>query len=186
MLPHWNRDGRDGEMTKVLCCTSGDEAELFVNGESAGRTKDMSWQVPYEPGEIKVIAFRNGRPIGEGTRKTAYGPSAVRLVPEQTELADGELAFVVVEVEDEDGTAMPLATDAVSFAVEGPGEIVAAGNGGPYGLDSFAGKSSLQLYGGKGLVVVRRKGGSGLPVKLVAASRGIRPAAIILPLRTMN
>ena len=40
-----------------------------------------------------------------------------------------------------------------------------------------------RLYGGKGLVVVRRKGGSGLPVKLSATSPGIRPATIILPLR---
>jgi beta-galactosidase len=203
LLPHWNWDGREGEKVTVVCYTSGDEAELFVNGESAGRRKKLaetppvvkkdspdyykvteryriSWEVPYEPGEIKVVAFRNGHPIGEDVRKTAFKPTAVRLTPEQTEIADGELAFVKVEIEDEDGTVMPLANDRVSFALEGPGEIVAVGNGSPSALDSFAETSSHPLYYGRALVIVRRTGGSGLPLKLTASVRGVRPASVTI------
>ena len=201
LLPHWNWDGREGEKVTVVCCTSGDEAELFVNGESAGRRKKakdagtvvgkddpnyykvtehyrLVWEVPYEPGEIKVIAFRNGRPIGEDFRKTAYKAAAVKLTPEQTELADGELGFVKVELEDEDGTVLPLATDRVSFKLEGPGEIVAVGNGSQSGLDSFTDTSSHPLYCGRALVVVRRAGGSGLPLKLTASAPSVRSASV--------
>ncbi len=206
LLPHWNWDGREGEKITVVCYTSGDEAELFVNGESAGRRKKLaelpkvewknspdyykvteryrlSWEVPYEPGEIKVIAFRNGHPIGEDSRKTAYKPAAVRLTPEAADLADGELGFVKVEIEDDDGTVLPLAKDRVSFALEGPGEIVAVGNGSPNGLDSFADTSSHPLYYGRALVIVRRTGGSGLPLKLTASAKGVRPASVTLPRR---
>ena len=203
LLPHWNWDGREGEKVTVVCYTSGDEAELFVNGESAGRMKKLaetppvvkkdspdyykvteryriSWEVPYEPGEIKVIAFRNGHPIGEDVRKTAFKPAAVRLTPEQAAISDGELAFVKVEIEDEDGTVMPLANDRVGFALEGPGEIVAVGNGSPSALDSFAETSSHPLYYGRALVIVRRTGGSGLPLKLTASAHGVRSASVTI------
>jgi len=203
LLPHWNWDGREGEKVAVVCYTSGDEAELFVNGESAGRRKKaadagsvvgkddpsyykvteryrLAWEVPYEPGEIKVIAFRNGHPIGEDSRKTAYKAAAVRLTPERAELPDGELGFVKVELEDDFGTVLPLARDRVDFRLEGPGEIVAVGNGAPDAFDSFAETSSHPLYYGRALVVVRRTGGSGQPLKLTASVPQLRSASVML------
>ncbi len=203
LLPHWNWDGREGEKVTVMCYTSGDEAELFVNGESAGRRKKVKdagavvgkddpnyykvteryrivWEVPYKPGEIKVVAFRNGRPIGEDSRKTAHKAAAVKLTPEQLELADDELGFVKVELEDDNGTVLPLAKDRVNFKLEGPGEIVAVGNGSHSGLDSFAETSSHPLYYGRALVIVRRTGGSGLPLKLTASAPSVRSATVTL------
>ena len=185
LLPHWSWDGRDGEKVSVSCCTSGDEAELFVNGESAGRRKrpadggPVAWEVPYEPGEIKAIAFRNGHPIGEDFCKTAFKADSVKLSPEAAELADGELGFVKVEIVDEDGTALPHAADKVSFSLEGPGEIVSAGNGSPDGAG--AGAASVQLYAGRALVIVRRAGGSGLPLRLTASAAGVRPESVVIP-----
>ena len=203
LLPHWNWDGREGEKVTVMCYTSGDEAELFVNGESVGRRKKVKdagavvgkddpnyykvteryrifWEVPYKPGEIKVVAFRNGRPIGEDSRKTAHKAAAVKLTPEQLELADDELGFVKVELEDDNGTVLPLAKDRVNFKLEGPGEIVAVGNGSHSGLDSFAETSSHPLYYGRALVIVRRTGGSGLPLKLTASAPAVRSATVTL------
>lgn len=37
ILPHWNWDGREGEITPVYVYTNWPEAELFVNGKSYGR-----------------------------------------------------------------------------------------------------------------------------------------------------
>lgn len=62
LLPHWNWQGREGEVTPVYCYTDGVEGELFVNGKSQGRVrKDPSsrldryrlrWNdVKYEPGK---------------------------------------------------------------------------------------------------------------------------------------
>ena len=39
ILPHWNWPNRVGEVTPVHVFTSGDEAELFLNGQSLGRKK---------------------------------------------------------------------------------------------------------------------------------------------------
>ena len=116
--------------------------------------------------------------MGEDSCKTAYKAAAVKLTPEQAELADGELGFVKVEIEDDDGTVLPLANDRVNFKIDGPGEIVAVGNGDKDGQDSIADTSSHQLYYGRALVVVRRNGGSGLPLKLTASAPSVRSASV--------
>lgn len=43
ILPHWNWEGREGEVTPVFVYTNYPSAELFINGKSQGkRTKDLS------------------------------------------------------------------------------------------------------------------------------------------------
>ena len=36
VLPHWNWEGREGEIIPVFVYTNYDSAELFVNGKSMG------------------------------------------------------------------------------------------------------------------------------------------------------
>ena len=60
ILPHWNWPERVGQVTPVHVYTSGDEAELFLNGKSLGRKKR----------EQNLVSFALGR--GEvRTRRTA-------------------------------------------------------------------------------------------------------------------
>ena len=73
-----------------------------------------------------------------------------------------------------------LAKDRVNFKLEGPGEIVAVGNGSHSGLDSFAETSSHPLYYGRALVIVRRTGSSGLPLKLTASASSVRSATVTI------
>jgi beta-galactosidase len=66
ILPHWNWPERISEITPVHVYTTGDEAELFLNGKSMGKKKKGEYQyrlrwddIKYEPGELKVIAYRD-------------------------------------------------------------------------------------------------------------------------------
>ena len=77
ILPHWNWPERIGEVTPVHVFTSGDEAELFLNGKSLGRKKKNQYEyrlrwddVKYEPGELKVVAYKNGRKWAEDLVET--------------------------------------------------------------------------------------------------------------------
>ena len=92
LLPHWNWEGREGEVTPVYCYTNYPTAELFVNGKSQGKrtkTKDgdildryrLRWnEVKYEPGEIKVVVYdKNGLKVGEKSVKTAGKPHHLEL-----------------------------------------------------------------------------------------------------------
>lgn len=42
LAPHWNWQGHEGESIPVFVYTDGDEAELFLNGESLGRRSKMN------------------------------------------------------------------------------------------------------------------------------------------------
>jgi beta-galactosidase len=141
----------------------------------------LRWfDVAYEPGELKVVTYKNGVKIDEATRRTASAPVSVRLTPENGTLPpDGAtLCFVTVEVVDGNGTADPLSSARVSFDIEGPGKIVAVCNGDARGMESFKKVSSHPLYNGRASVVVRRnKGGNGV-IKLKAFVEGLRPAEV--------
>src|SRR5207247_2379939 len=59
ILPHWTWPERVGQVTPVHVYTSGDEAELFLNGKSLGRKTRgayeyrLRWdEVVYQPGEL--------------------------------------------------------------------------------------------------------------------------------------
>src|SRR4029079_17450610 len=118
ILPHWNWPERLGKPTPVYVYTGGDSAELFLNGKSLGlRTKNpnaeivrdryaLRWMdVAYEPGELKAVAYRNGRKLGSAVLRTAGEPAKLRLTPDRKSLtADGDdLSYLLVEATDRDG-----------------------------------------------------------------------------------
>lgn len=83
-FPPWNWKGEDGVHVWAYY-NHADEAELFVNGKSAGkRTKNdstlhVSWRVPFEAGQIRVRSRKNGQTVMEKSILTA-GP-AYRIEP---------------------------------------------------------------------------------------------------------
>jgi len=163
LLPHWTWPGREGQVTPVHVFTSGDEAELFVNGRSQGRRKKapfeyrLRWdEVVYRPGELRVQAWKDGRPWAEAATRTAQAPAKLEATPDRREiLADGrDLAFVTVRFLDRDGQPVPTADARLRFGIEGPGEIVATDNGDPTDMTSFA-SHQRNAFNGLCLVIVR-------------------------------
>ena len=162
LFPHWN--WTPGELVDVWAYYSNaDEAELFVNGESFGRqakTHDVlhvQWNaVPFEPGQIEVVSYRDGKVVAREARHTTGEPVTLRLTPDRRTLAaDGyDLSYVTVEALDADGRPVPTATDLLHFAVEGAGELVGVDNGNAADTLSLKG-SDKALFSGKALAVVR-------------------------------
>lgn len=186
ILPHWNWPDRIGKITPVHVFTSGDEAELFLNGQSLGRKKKgkleyrIRWdEVKYEPGELKVIAYKEGQIWATQTIKTTAKPAKLLAVSDRKNIkADGEdLAFITVKVVDEQGLMVPDANNSIQFSLEGEGEIVATDNGNPADLESFA-NSSRKAFNGMGLAIVKAKKGSKGTLKLTATAAGLEGVTI--------
>ncbi|MGC4088156.1 MAG: beta-galactosidase GalB [Polyangiaceae bacterium] len=146
ILPHWTWPERVGLVTPVHVFTSGDEAELFVNGRSQGRRSKgpleyrLRWdEVRYEPGELKVVSYKRGAPWAEATTHTAGDAARLELTADRELLrADGaDLAFVSVRVTDAHGVTMPRADQRIEFRVEGPARVVATDNGDPTDFTPF-------------------------------------------------
>lgn len=181
ILPHWNWPERVGQVTPVHVFTSGDEAELFLNGNSLGRKKKGEFQyrlrwddVRYEAGELEVVAYKDGHEWARDKVKTTGQPSQLRIsVDRDGIMADGsDLAFVTVEVCDKEGMVHPLAGNLVTFTLEGPGEIVATDNGDPTCMTAFPSKSR-KAFNGRVLAVVRAEPGKPGTLVVHATSNGL-------------
>jgi beta-galactosidase len=177
ILPHWTWPERAGQITPVHVFTSGDEAELFLNGTSLGRKKKgpyeyrLRWDdVVYQPGTLKVVAYKNGKLWASESEETAGSPALLRLEPDRKEIqADGkDLAFITVTVADKRGFIAPSADTRIHFELEGPGEIVATDNGDPTSFVPFS-SHDRQAFNGLCLVIIRGK--SGEPGKLILTAK---------------
>ena len=127
LLPHWNWNGREGEVTPVYCYTDGVEGELFVNGKSQGRVrKDKSsrldryrlrWNnVQYEPGEIRVVTYNQyGDKVGEDVRRTAGEPAQLNMVAECPDNENTGIACMVEGCEVEHGTHLKADGNDLAF-----------------------------------------------------------------------
>ncbi len=163
ILPHWNWPGHEGQGIMVQVHTSGDEAELFLNGQSQGRRKKGQYQyrlvwpgVKYQPGELKVVAYKNGKPWATDVVKTTGAPAALALAPDRAEIkADGQdLSFITVKIKDKDAWTVPRANNLVTFTIDGPGEIVATDNGDPTSFEPFQ-SPQRHAFNGLAMVIVR-------------------------------
>lgn len=163
VLPHWTWPGREGEDTPVFVYTSYPSAELFVNGKSYGKQRKLTaeesralagkdslalqrryrlmWMdVPYEPGEVKVVAYdASGVPAQEKIVRTAGKPHHLEVKADRTRLsADGkDLSYITVRVVDKDGNLCPADNRMVTFTAKGVGKYRAAANGDATSLDLF-------------------------------------------------
>jgi beta-galactosidase len=138
----------------------------------------LRWMdVAYEPGELKAIAYKGDKKIGEAVMRTAGPPAAIRLTPDRTKLAaSGEdLCYVLVEAVDADGNECPLADNLVQFKIEGPAEIAGVGNGNPISLEPNQ-ADHRQLFFGKAMLIVRTTEGEGGSVRITATSDRLKSA----------
>jgi len=188
LLPHWTWPERVGQVTPVHVFTSGDEAELFLNGQSLGRKTKAAFEyrlrwddVVYEPGELRVVAYKNGRVWATDTMKTAGPASQLGLALDRSRIAnDGkDLSYVTLTVADAHAQLVPRSRNLIHFAVRGPGEIVATDNGDPTDLTVFP-SPDRRVFNGLALAIVRAKPGHRGDIVVTATSDGLTEASAVI------
>ncbi|MGC6430784.1 MAG: glycoside hydrolase family 2 TIM barrel-domain containing protein [Jejuia sp.] len=202
LLPHWNWKGMEGQTIPVYCYTNCDSAELFVNGKSMGKKVKgedltelkvnflryepktfqskyrLSWDVPYEKGNIKVVGYKNGEQVLEEQINTAGKPAKISLSVDRKEIkADGtDLAYVTVRVEDKYGNLVPNASNQIYFYTKGQGELLAVDNGDQTSLESFQ-ANHRKAFSGMCLAILKSSDVKG-KIRLYAKSKGLKRATI--------
>jgi beta-galactosidase len=212
ILPHWNWPERVGKVTPVHVYTSGDEAELFLNGKSLGRKKKVfegvnggngeplvvngttvngqpayriRWDdVVYEPGELKVVAYKGGKEWASEVVKTTGPAAKLTLKPDRATIAgDGhDLSFLTLTVADKDGLMVPRSKNQITFEISGPGEIVATDNGDATDMNIFSSKER-RAFNGLALAIVKAKRGESGTITVTAKSEGLEPASTTINLK---
>ncbi len=181
IVPHWNWQGLEGENITVPVYTNGDAVELFLNGQSLGK-QDLQpygygrWEVPYEAGELKAVAYREGEVIAADTRITTKAAVKLVLHCDNTFECNGEdVALFTCECADEDGNIVENATPFVRFSTTTDAVIVGTGS------DNSDHEPVIlpdrRMYAGKILIGVRPRAGA-CEVVLYAQSEGLQSACI--------
>jgi len=181
----WNWTGNEGRKLQVNVYSNYPEVRLELNGKVIG-TKQVSaetkltatFEVPYEAGELKAIALKDGKEMGTKILKTTGNPAKIRLTADRSELkaSRNDLSYVTVEVVDGNGALIPNAYLPIRFKVEGAGELAAVENGDPADMKSFRTPQATS-FNGRCLVILRPTGTSG-EIKLKAESAGLTGAEI--------
>lgn len=167
ILPHWTWPGHEGQKLPVHVYTSGDEAELFINGKSLGRKKKgpdefrLQWNnAVYEPGEVRVTAYKSGQKWAENVQRTAGRPSRLEVTADRDPImGDGrDLSYVTVRVVDARGVLVPRADARFHLSVSGPLEFAGACNGDATDLTGFQ-DPRQRTYNGLAQVILRGRAG---------------------------
>ncbi|MFI3277595.1 MAG: sugar-binding domain-containing protein [Rikenellaceae bacterium] len=180
LFPHWNWKGHDGEKIKITGFTNGDSVELFINGKSQGvKSNDpkgveyQTWDVVYEPGELKAVSYLKGNKIAEKVIRTASEPAAIVATSRRKEMRAGEQDLIYVEcsVVDKDGNEVPTADNMLEFKVSGAATVAGVDNGSNMCHEPFK-ASRHSAFNGKCLVILESTMRSG-DVKLTISSKGL-------------
>ena len=205
ILPHWNWPERTGQITPVHIYTSGDSAELFLNGRSLGlRKKKTGNEVPsleeirrhpeqikdiyrlcwdsvlYEPGILKVVSYKNGNVWAVDSTQTSGEVASLQLSADRSVMkSDGtDLIFVQVSLTDAQNIFVPRAKNRIHFSVEGAAFIAATDNGDPTSLESFQ-NPYVNAFNGRALVILKSNGTNGT-IRLTASADGLPSQTIEL------
>ena len=192
LFPHWN--WLPGQQIDMWCYyNQADEVELFINGKSQGIRKKkvhgegngaafdcsteyhVMWRVNFEPGEVKVVARKQGREISSQTIKTAgpphhlvlkktyqntlasavQTPSGVPVDLQSPTSPSSPTTFVEVNVVDKDGNLCPNAENEIYFS--STAEILGTDNGNQTSLERFTDPKRKAFFG-KCIIVLRGHG----------------------------
>ncbi len=160
---------------------------LFLNGKSLGvrklsETKDamLQWKVPYEPGELKAVAYQNGEVAAENNLKTAGEPNKIILKSDRPLIkADGQdIASIKILVTDKAGNIVPYADNEVEIKINGRGVNAGIGNGDSNDIEDYK-SDHHKVYEGKARLYIQSNGEKG-EIKIQAASKGLKNGEMIV------
>lgn len=179
---HWNWTA--GEPIVVSAYANTPEVQLWLNGRQVGTQKAadavegiLSWTLPFEPGELKAVGLKDGRPVAEFRLQTAGAAARVEL-QRVAAAQDGveQIAFFIVDAQ---GHRVPDAAQTLHFELQGPVEILGIGNGNLADVDDPR-DAEHAAFEGRGLAILRRTDSGTRPAHLRVSAPGLAAAELNL------
>lgn len=192
LLPHWNWSGDEGEFKQVIAYTNCDEVKLYINGRLIGTkgykcpyygctkawndpvniyatTHDLhlTWDVPYEAGELKAVGYKDGKIAAETVVKTTGIPVKLKAAVDRQEIRVGGVVHIDISTVDQNGLDVPDAVPMVHCQVEGSGHLVGMDVGNPYDHTLYS-SSSRKMFAGRLMAMVYADSPGDISVKLSA------------------
>lgn len=162
-ISSWTWKGFEGTTANVDVYSSGDEVELFLNDKLLGRKPvgrenhfTASYEVPYEPGTLKAVAYQKDRKLGEYELSTAKSVTKLK-VCRVTE-NERNIAYIKIWLVDDNGTINSQEAEKrlLHASVVGNGVLEGFGTANPSSEEDYF-SDSVTTFDGSALAAVRWK-----------------------------
>ena len=177
---HFRWAGAPGEMTTVSCYTNQPEAELFLNGRSLGKKAlgpndgcRATWQVPYEDGELRVVAG-----AASDSLFTTQKAAAIALALDRAEARADGMDVVQLEIALIDAQDRPAEDEIIHVQLVGGMELLGIENGRPDDLTPYA-ESHRATLDGRAIAYLRAGTLAGEAKAFVWTESGLCAEAVI-------
>ena len=185
LAPHWNWPiDTIGKPIKVMAMSNAETVKLLLNGKVVGEQKvdkyEMnSWDVPYQPGKLEAIGYKNGKEVSRFKAETTGAPVALQLIADRPAMAGNgwDAMPVTVQAVDDKGRPVPTANLPVEFELAGPGQIIGLGNGDPNSHEAEKG-NKRSLFNGLAQVILQTNAEGSGSLVLTAKSAGLKSAKV--------
>jgi beta-galactosidase len=176
VVPSWSWPGHEGAPVTVEVYADAEEVELLVNGDPVGRQPSGEkhrytsvFETTYRPGLLEAVAWRDGVESGRMAIRSAAESVLLQAAVDRAVIAADpqDLAFVTLQLVDEDGVLHVTRDRPVAVEVDGPGVLQALGSADPATEEGFTG-TSCTTFGGRALAIVRPTGGGRITLRATA------------------
>lgn len=173
ILPHWTHPKMKlGTLVPVWVYSNCDEVELFFNGQSLGKDRpgtkwdemQCDWMVPWAPGKLLAVGYKNGREVMRAEQATAGVPAQLELSVEGK-----DYPIVTVRQEDTNGVLNPYGENRIYYHVDGSARILSLESGNPVNIENHYGQNSRTAFFGLARCFLENTSNLG-DVSLVAGS----------------
>ena len=172
----WTWPGFEGKPIIVEVYADADEVALLLDGVEVSRAT-MGEKLPmmatletvYRAGELTAVAYRDGEEAGRTSIATATTPARLTATADRADLRndDADLAFVAIELRDDNGVLVTTADRAVTVEVEGAGVLAGMCSANPKTAERFD-ADTWRTFDGRALAVVRPSGAGEVTVTVSA------------------
>ena len=157
-LLSWSWSGCEGNKTLVEVYSDQASVKLYLNGRKLGSKRIREcravFHVSYKPGVLTAVACdSSGRETGRSILRSAKGPFQIAIRPEAKSAKPGEILYIPIRIEGENGIVESNADRKLSVRVQG-GQLLAFGSANPCTKEQYH-TGSFTTYYGCALAIVR-------------------------------
>lgn len=157
----WNWPGHEGKPIEVCVLSTHPQIQLWLNDSLVAQEQTHDCmaicRIPYQAGRLKAVAIDdNGQAVADAMLETASKAAALRITADRTSLdADNQdLAFIIIEVVDNEGRNVPDATVPLHIEVSDKASLKACGNADLTDTTPYT-MPHTQTYKGRAMAVVK-------------------------------
>ena len=190
LVERWNGSGDARKAMDVEVYTNCAAAELWLNGKSLGEKTVadrlqpvLHWEVPNEPGVVRVVGRSDGREAARFELATAGPPDHLELHADLNSLAaaDADVASIEIRVVDAQGLRVPDAAQRIEVKVAGAGTLAALDSADIRDITPVQ-AGDRKPYDGRILAIVRAGTSPGM-ITVRATAAGLKPGEMSISVR---